>query len=130
MIEKALIVIIFMYSMSFSMIGTQYILGDQFGITMTSMSGVPIKSNLLGITDIDTLNIIGANVTETNATTIRTNPVAAAAEIAYELFLLITGTYIFNMLLLFDVPVVFVAGLILIYVLLMIRAVVGYLRGI
>ncbi len=130
MIEKALIVIIFMYSMSFSMIGTQYILGDQFGITMTSMSGVPIKSNLLSITDIDTLNIIGANVTGTNATTIRTNPVVAAAEIAYELFLLITGTYIFNMLLLFDVPVVFVAGLILIYVLLMIRAVVGYLRGV
>ena len=130
MIEKALIVIIFMYSMSFSMIGTQYILGDQFGITMTSMSGVPIKSNLLAITDIDTLNVIGANVTGTNATTIRTNPLVAAAEIAYELFLLITGTYIFNMLLLFDVPVVFVAGLILIYVLLMIRAVVGYLRGI
>ena len=130
MIEKALIVIIFMYSMSFSMIGTQYILGDQFGITMTSMNGVPIKSNLLAITDIDTLNIIGANVTGTNATTIRANPVVAAAEIAYELFLLITGTYIFNMLLLFDVPVVFVAGMIFIYVLLMIRAVVGYLRGV
>jgi len=130
LIEKALIVIIFMYSMSFSMIGTQYILGDQFGITMTSMNGVPIKSNLLAITDIDTLNIIGTNVTGTDPSLIRTNPVVAAAEIAYELFLLITGTYIFNMLLLFDVPVVFVAGMIFIYVLLMIRAVVGYLRGV
>lgn len=130
MIEKALIIIIFMYSMSFSMLGTQYILGDTFGITMTSMTGVPIKSNLLSITNVDALNIIGANVTGTNATTIRTDPITAAAEMAYELFLLITGTYIFNMLLLFDVPEIFVAGLILIYTLLMIRAVVGYLRGI
>jgi len=130
LIEKALIVIIFMYSMSFSMLGTQFILGDVFGITMTSMTGVPIKSNLLSITDVETLNVLGGNVTSTNATTIRTDPITAAAEIAYELFLLITGTYIFNMLLLFDVPLPFVAGLILIYVLLMIRAVVGYLRGV
>jgi len=130
MIEKALIIIIFMYSMSFSMLGVQFVLGDVFGITMTSMSGVPIKSNLLEITDIDTLNILGANVTGTNATLVRTDPITAAAEMAYEIFLLITGTYIFNMLLLFDVPVVFVAGLILIYVMLMMRAVIGYLRGI
>lgn len=130
MIEKALIIIIFMYSMSFSMLGVQYILGDTFGITMTSMTGVPLKSNLLSITDIDTLNILGANVTGTNATVIRTDPITAAAEMAYEVFLLITGTYIFNMLLLFDVPVVFVAGLILIYVMLMMRAVIGYLRGV
>jgi len=130
MIEKALIIIIFMYSMSFSMLGVQYILGDVFQIEMTSMTGVPIRSNLLSISDIDTLNILGANVTGTNATVIRTDPVTAAAEMAYEVFLLITGTYIFNMLLLFDVPVVFVAGLILIYVMLMMRAVIGYLRGI
>jgi len=130
MIEKALIIIIFMYSMSFSMLGVQYILGDVFDITMTSMTGVPIRSNLLSITDVDTLNILGANVTGTNATVIRTDPITAAAEMAYEIFLLITGTYVFNMLLLFDVPVVFVAGLILIYVMLMMRAVIGYLRGI
>ena len=130
MLEKALIIIIFMYAMSFGMLSIQFILGDAFGITMTSMTGVPIKSNLLSITNIDFLNTIGANVTATDPTTVRTDPVTAAAQIAFELFLLITGTYIFNMLLLFDVPAVLVGGLILIYVFLMIRAIIGYLRGI
>lgn len=129
MIEKALIVIIFMYAASFSMLGVQY-LADGFGFTMTSISGTPIRDNFLTHTDVDALNTISLNVTNTNATTITDNPVVAAAQIAYQIFQLLTGTYIFNILAILDVPLIFISGLVLIYVILLIRAIIAYLRGI
>jgi len=37
MIDKALMIIIFMYAIGFSILGVQYTLADTFGITMTNM---------------------------------------------------------------------------------------------
>ena len=41
MIEKALIVIVFMYAMSFSLLGGQYIM-DVFGVTMVTQDGTEV----------------------------------------------------------------------------------------
>lgn len=118
-----------MYSLSFALLGAQWA-ADAFGITLRSHTGVPIKANVLSITDVDTLNTISLNATQTNQTTIVTDPISAAAQNALQIFQLITGTYIFNLLLVFDIPIVIVGGMVLIYTMLMIRAIVGYLRGI
>ena len=38
MIDKALMIIIFMYTLSFSILGVQYSVGDTFGITLTNLA--------------------------------------------------------------------------------------------
>ena len=43
MIDKALMIIIFMYSLSFSMLGIQYTVGDTFGVPLTNLAGTPVK---------------------------------------------------------------------------------------
>ena len=121
---------LFMYSVSFSVLGTQYILGDIIGITMTNFEGTPVTSNLLAMIDVDALNISTSNVVNTNETTVKTDPVIGAAAIAWEIFLLLTGTYIFNIMILFGVPVIFVSGLIFLYLIMLARAIIAYLRGI
>jgi len=128
--EKALTIIIFMYAMSFGLLGAQYMLADSFGVVMTSYDGTPLKSNILQTADFERFTDISEDVLQTNSTTIRTNPVIAAAEIIYELFQILTGTYIFQVLSILGVPAIFVTAIIFIYFIFMIRAVVLFLRGI
>lgn len=136
MIEKALIVIIFMYATSFGVLGAQYVLGDIFGVQIKNYEGVPIESNLLDIVRLDNLNAITANIVSANYTENQTSfdriedSTTAAAFVAWELVLLMTGTYIFNILILFGVPEIIVAGMVIIYVLLLARAIIAYIRGI
>ena len=130
MIEKALIIIIFCYAASFSLLGVQFILGDVFGYTLTSYQGNPIRSNLLLIVDIDTVDQRVSNVVNLNQTTIVDDPLTAAAQATLELFLLLTGTYVFNVLYLLGVPVIFIGGMVSIYGMLLIRTLIAYLRGI
>ena len=130
MIEKSLVAIIFIYCVGFSILTAQFVFADVFGVTLTSFNGTPIKSNLLSIININQINTSELNVTSTNRASIVSNPVTAAAGVAWELILLISGTYVFNILYLLGVPAIFVAGLVAIYMMLLIRAVVGYIRGI
>jgi len=116
--------------MSFGLLGAQYVLADSFGVVMTSWDGTPLKSNILQVADYDRFTSISENVLLTNSTTIRTNPVIAAAEIIYELFQLLTGTYIFQILALLGIPAIFVTAFVFIYFIFMIRAITLFLRGI
>lgn len=130
MIEKSLIVIIFMYSVSFSMIGGQYILGDVFGINMVNFEGVEIRSSLLDVIDTGNINSVTGNLNNLNQTTISDNPIVAAGELVWDIITLLTGTYIFNLLLLFGVPDIFIAGMVIIYAIMLFRTLIGYLRGV
>lgn len=136
MIDKALMIIIFMYASGFSMLGVQYTLGDVFGITMTNMDGVPIKSALHGFIKDDEINQRTQNIVtadfQTNSTyfdKVETFTTGAAF-VAWELVTLMTGTYIFYIMFLFGVPEIFVLVFVTLYVLLLARAILGYVRGI
>lgn len=129
MIEKALIVIIFMYSLSFSLLGGQYVM-DTFGIEMVSYEGNPIRSNLLSIVDTDSLSSVTNNLNTINGTATEADPISTAAGLVVDILELMTGTYIFNLLFLFGVPPIFIYGLITLYAILLFRAFVGYLRGV
>ena len=118
-----------MYAVSFGILGAQFF-ADVFGITITNFEGTPIKSNILAMIDVDALNTRTANVVNTNQTTITTDPIIAAAGLALEIFLLLTGTYVFNIMILFGVPVIFVSGFILLYLIMVARTIIAYLRGI
>ena len=130
MIDNALVVIIFMYVLSFSFLGVQYMLADTLGITMTSISGETLRPNILASTNIDRLDAIARDASDTSVDAIEDNPVLAAASIAWDILQILTGTYIFTVLLLLDIPHIFVSMIVIIYTLLMVRTVIAYLRGI
>ena len=48
MIDKALMIIIFMYAAGFSLVGVQFMLADTFNITLVNMEGQPIDSAIRG----------------------------------------------------------------------------------
>lgn len=129
MIEKALIVIVFMYAVSFSLLGGQFVM-DTFGITMTNTDGVEIRSSLLSIVDTDNINTVTGELVDVNGTAAGEDPFGVAAVLTVELLQLMTGTYIFNILFLFGVPAIFVYGMVVLYALLLFRALIAYLRGI
>lgn len=130
MIEKALIVIIFMYSITFGLLAAQYTLADIYGVTLTNWQGDELKNPILQIADTSGLNTILTNVTSTDPTALQTDPITAAAQITYQLFLILTGTYVFNVLYFLGVPFIVVSGLAIIYLILLARALIGYLRGV
>ena len=132
MSEKAIVIIIFMYATSFSLLGGQYVISDVFGSTLTSpVTGQPIKSNILSsVVNINLINMQQQNITSITRNNTVNNPIGTAAGMAWELLQILTGTYIFNLLYLLGVPAIFIAGLVIIYVILLARAIIAYIRGI
>lgn len=125
--DKALFVIITMYSLSFSMLGAQYIIGDVLGITLTDFQGNPLKTGVLNAINQGSFNSIQNNVTSTARSSVVTN-IVTAAQIGFEVFQLITGTFIFQILLMFGVPLIFVYGLTGIYFILLAMFIIGHIK--
>ena len=149
MIDKALIIIIFMYAASFSILGVQYELGDKFGVDLVTIidikdssgavvtpAGTAIKSSILGYINQGELNQRAINIVQANFTTNSTfydrveTFTTGAAFVAWELVTLLSGTYIFNLMYLLGVPLHFVIGFLALYLFLLARAILGYVRGI
>ena len=148
MIESALKIMLFMWCVSFSLLGGQYVLGDVFGITMTNTwtdfnaDGVitvadhtSLRPHLLTIIDIDTINTTAENVITANFTTNSTyydkveTGTTALFFVTWELVTLLSGTYIFNLLYVMGIPLIFVAIFVILYVVFLARAIIGYLRN-
>ena len=129
-------IIIFMYAIGFSIVGVQFTLGDVFGITLTNVEGQPIDSALRGFIKQDELNLRSANIVAANFTTNSTfydrieTFTTGAAFVAWELITLMTGTYVFYIMILFGIDEIFVIGFLALYIILLARAIIGYVRGI
>jgi len=125
-----------MYAAGFSIVGIQFTLGDVFGITLTNAEGVPIDSALRGFIKQDELNIRSANIISANFienTTFYSKIetfTTGAAFVAWELITLMTGTYIFYIMILFGIDEIFVIAFLALYIMLLARTIVGYIRGI
>ncbi len=133
MINKPLYIIIFVYSVSFSMLGAQF-LADSYGIVMMNQDGDPIKSTVIDNIRIDNLNeaaiaMVG-NQTEERETEFITDPIFAGASIAWELFLLLSGTYIFNIMFQFGIPIIFIVPISAIYIILLANTLIAKIRGV
>ena len=130
MIDKPLMIILFLYISSFMFLGVQFLLADAVGITMTNFEGVQIKSQI-----IDTINLDKLNEHTGNFITDNTEPVSVIEQfvqtsgLAWELLTLLTGTYVFNILIFFGVPEIFVTGMVIIYVMMFGRTVIGYVKS-
>jgi hypothetical protein len=137
LIEKALMILIFMYAVSFSALAGQYFIGDVLDMELTNWQGAPIRSGILDFLNQDTLNEVTSDIANVNNT--RNNTLDAVTQsfelgltIGFDLLTLLTGTYIFNLmyLLLGEQSGIFIAGFVAIYAILLGRAIIAYLRGV
>ena len=119
-----------MYASGFAILGAQFLFGDPFGINLQSYTGSDIKSNLNSIININNINTQQLNVTQTPRSSVVNNPVTTAASVLWELLLLLTGTYIFNIMYILGIPAIIIAGMVVLYFILLMRTIIGYLRGI
>lgn len=125
-----------MYAVGFSIVGIQFTLADVFNITLTNTEGVPIDSALRGFIKQDELNLRSAAIVSANFTGNTTfydrieTFTTGAAFVAWELITLMTGTYVFYIMILFGIDEIFVIGFLALYIILLARAIIGYVRGI
>ena len=111
------------------LVGVQFMLGDVFGVPMTNWEGEVMRNSVLDFINIDELNsktdtALGANKTSTLLDTF-----VGAATIGWDFFSLLTGTYIFTLLVFYGIPTIFVAAIVSVYGFLLIRAFIGIIRG-
>lgn len=119
------------------MVGIEYTVGQVYHVELVSpVSGEPINTAIVGYLQTDEFNqrsqaIASANYTSNSTFYDRVETfTTGAAFVAWELVGLMTGTYIFYIMLLFGVPNWFVVGFIMLYIILLARAILGYVRGI
>ena len=99
---------------------------------MTAPDGTIIKNAVIDIIQIGNINTMTLQVNSTvgNFSGITLDPILNAASIAWSLFQLLTGTYVFNILYLFGVPPVFIVPIGIIYMIMLARTVIALIRGI
>lgn len=146
MMESALKIMLLMWCLSFSIIGGQYVIGDVIGLDLQnnwtdfdgdgSPDNITLKPHIFSIVDEETINTTTENIVSGNYTGNTTfyDPIetftTAAAFVAWELVLLLSGTYIFNFMYLMGIPAIFVTFFVIIYLALLARSIIGYIRGI
>ena len=124
-----------MYALSFSLLIAQYVYADIIGLTMYSpVTGAPIQSSILQYINTGTINSISVDVVNVNATTPNTftgieRAFQLGMTVGLDLFTLMTGTYIFNLLQVIGLPAIFILPIVVLYVFLMIRAAMSYFRN-
>lgn len=141
-----------MWSVSFSLLGGQYVIGDVYGIELTNtwtdfscytssgcdgtVDNIKLKSHLLTIINEEQINEITLSIVNANFTTNSTyydkveTSTTSAAFVAWELVLLLSGTYVFNLLYLMGVAPIFISFFVILYLAILSRAILGYIRGI
>lgn len=124
-----------MYAISFALLGGQFVIADVFHTELTDFNGNPMKNILINGVGTATLNTIEVESTNTTdaAKAQATSPVnylGVAALYAWNIFMLISGFYVFQFLFQLGVPLIFMSGFIALYMFLLIRTMMGFIRGI
>lgn len=122
------------YCMSLGMLTAQFV-ADSYGITLTAPDGTPIKSAIIDYVKVANLNSLASKVNTTagsnNSTILDAIGFASytALQLGWDLFLVMTGFYIFNVLVLFGIPSLLIVPITLVYLFYLVRTVIALIRG-
>ena|SRR3990167_8778090 len=130
-------IILFMYAASISFLTIEYTIIDVYHLTITNYNGDELTGTLITTwMDQDTFNTVSQQIENgtfnTNTTfynKVETYTTAGAA-VAWNFVTLLSGLYIFNLIVFLGVPLPFVIGLAIIYVFLLARTIIGLLQRI
>ena len=135
MIDKSIMIIIFMYAASISFLTVEYVFVDVFHITVTNYNGDVLTGSLITTwMDQETFNTISGKIENGtfNQNTTFYNKVetyaTAGAAVAWNFVTLLSGLYIFNLVIFLGVPLPFVIGIAILYVFLLARTIIGLLQ--
>ena len=144
MIDKAFLMMVFMYILSFSTMAGIWMFADVLGVELLincsdgcANYGEPFKPAVLqwlGGGDVN--EILGRSSTgdytnSDNSPFDRVlNFTTAAAHVAWDVIGLMTGTYFFTFMYFMGVPMIIAGGLMLVYSFFLVRAIFGYIRGV
>src|SRR5574340_1164261 len=131
--DKSLLIIMFMYAIGFGILTAQYVYADVYGIVLKDFQGKPIKDIFIQISNINTIQTEQTQLNQINSTKLATDPIGVASAIsgiALTLVELASGTYIFDIMYHLGVPLIFIVGLVGLYIFLLARAVLGWIRGV
>lgn len=138
MIDKSIIIIIFMYGASISFLTIEYVMVDVFHITVTNYQGDQLTGAFVTTQlNLEAFNTLSAEIengtyTPTNGTfynKVETYATAGAA-VAWNFVSILAGLYVFNLLVFLGVPMPFVIGIAILYVFLLARTIIGLLQRI
>lgn len=146
MLDKALYIMLFMWTINFVLLGVQFALLDVIHVELlincsdnsdycNSAKGTPLKTPIVGwVTDSNINEIVsrasGGDYTGTGIIDKFVSFAIIAAYVGWDIILLLTGINIFLFMYFMGVPMIFVIGIGLVYSILLIRAIVGYIRGV
>ena len=124
--------------MSVAYLTVEYTFVDVFHLEITNLDGVVLNGGLvqswmqLSSLNSVTSDIINGTYEPTNGTFYNRveTAVTAGAAVAWNFVLLLTGLYIFNLILFLGVPSPFVVGLAILYVILLARTIIALVRGV
>lgn len=114
---------------------TAQFVADSYGITLTAPDGTPLKSALVDYVRIGNLNSLASKVNTTsgsnNSTILDAVGFASytALQLGWDLFLVMTGFYIFNTLVLFGIPAILIIPITVVYLIYLVRTVIALIRG-
>ena len=128
---------IFMYALTTSLLAVQYMIADTYDMSLTNYKGESLAPPLLNIAQVSNFNEASTNIIDTNFNgTVDGRPFDKVVDfnqsMAYSVFQflsILSGTYVFYIMYFLGIPLVVVGGFILLYSLLLIRTIVGILRG-
>lgn len=125
-----------MYALSFAVLIGQYVWADVFHITLVGFSGTPLKNAILTTIQTDTLNQVSLQIFSANATTNSTitgieRAFTVGYTVGWDLITLLSGTYIFNFIYAMVGPssLIFITPIVALYVFLLARAIMSYIRN-
>lgn len=137
MIDKSIMIIIFMYAASISYITMEYTIVDVFHLTVTNYNGDELSGGLVeNWLDLTTFNTVSQQIDNGtfNENTTFYNKVetyaTAGAAIAWNFVTLLSGLYILNFIAFIGVPPPLVIGIGILYVFLLARTIIGLLQRI
>ena len=137
MINKSIYVIMFMLAINGGILIAQYTIADLYGMQLVNHKGEAYKSRILDSIGIDEINKVTRNIEQTDFTgNVSGNPFdrvidfnVGMAYTVWEFVNLLTGMYVFYILVHFGVPEFVVAIMAIPYTFLLVRTIVGLLRG-
>ena len=109
MSDGGMIIIIFMYCLSFGFLIAQYTILDPYYITLKDINGNPITTTgITSLIELTRLDQIEESVANTDTSLFGIEPILAAGTIIIQVFSLLTGTAVFQLLGYFGLPPIFI----------------------
>lgn len=127
--SKPIVIIVYLYAISFSMLAVQFAVADVFGLTLTSpITGTPLKSFFLSSTSQNNLGAIQQNYTSTTRNEVVNSASIGLGTVWETIQVLLLGE-IFNIFIFFGLPSVWINGFLYLYYILVGITFVALLLG-